>query len=73
MRMRTNMEDLICENCHDKYSRLSIYGNLKAPFENLCLCDRCADLPLSKIVRKKKKELRRINVKRDIAPKRKAS
>ncbi len=45
------MEKPYCENC-GSIQDLACYDKLKAPNDNLVLCEDCADLPIKKITRK---------------------
>ena len=49
-KLKRKLLEFYCENCGVK-DPLEYFRNLPSPFEDLMLCDNCADLPVSKIKR----------------------
>jgi hypothetical protein len=44
------MDKKYCENCGSLHE-LAYYTYIKPPYDNMCLCEKCADLPLKSIKR----------------------
>jgi len=55
LKKRSNFE-FFCENCGAK-DPLEFFRSLPVPYEDLMLCERCADLPLSRIKRRSLSEM----------------